>query len=126
MEQVARIERVTDRTHTEIRHGGRMHTVRRTSEVAYVITSLYPEQAGPEELLDIVRSHWTVEAMHHIRDVTYGEDLHQAHTGSGPQAMAGLRNLAIGLLRGWSFKGVPDGHRYFVHRLDDLFARLAI
>jgi hypothetical protein len=39
-----------------------------------------------------VRLHW-------VRDVTLGEDLHQARTGSGPQVMAALRNLVISLLR---------------------------
>jgi hypothetical protein len=37
--------------------------------------------------------------MHHIRDVTYGEDASQTRTGNGPQAMATLRNLAIGILK---------------------------
>ncbi|MFL6189133.1 MAG: hypothetical protein ACJ75E_04630 [Actinomycetes bacterium] len=34
-----------------------------------------------------------------MRDVTFGEDLHQARTGSGPEVMAILRNLAISLHR---------------------------
>jgi hypothetical protein len=36
--------------------------------------------------------------LHHIRDVTYAEDASQVRTGTGPQVMACLRNLAIGLL----------------------------
>ena len=36
---------------------------------------------------------------HYVRDVTWHEDAHQARTGSGPQVMATLRNLAAGLLR---------------------------
>jgi hypothetical protein len=39
------------------------------------------------------------EALHHIRDVTYAEDSSQTRVGSGPRAMAALRNLAIGTLR---------------------------
>lgn len=34
---------------------------------------------------------------HHIRDVTYGEDASQVHTGNGPQAMAALRNLTTAI-----------------------------
>jgi hypothetical protein len=42
--------------------------------------------------------------LHHLRDVSYGdvsygEDASQIRTGSGPQAMAALRNLAIGILK---------------------------
>jgi hypothetical protein len=33
-----------------------------------------------------------------VRDVTFAEDASQVRTGTGPQVMACLRNLAIGLL----------------------------
>jgi predicted transposase YbfD/YdcC len=34
-----------------------------------------------------------MEALHHVRDVTYAEDASQIRTGSGPQVMATLRIL---------------------------------
>jgi predicted transposase YbfD/YdcC len=34
-----------------------------------------------------------MEALHHIRDVSYGEDASQIRTGNGPQVMATLRIL---------------------------------
>jgi hypothetical protein len=37
---------------------------------------------------------------HWIRDVTFGEDAHQARTGNGPAVAAVLRNTAIGYHRG--------------------------
>jgi hypothetical protein len=47
-----------------------------------------------------VREHWGIENMsHYVRDTTWREDVHQAHTGSGPQVMATLRNIALGLIR---------------------------
>jgi DDE_Tnp_1-associated len=46
-----------------------------------------------------IRGHWRIEALHHLRDVSYGEDASQIRAGSGPQAMATLRNLAIGILK---------------------------
>jgi predicted transposase YbfD/YdcC len=51
-----------------------------------------------------VQSHWSVEALHHVRDVTFSEDASRVHTGTAPRAMATLRNLAIGLMRqaGWT------------------------
>jgi predicted transposase YbfD/YdcC len=65
----------------------------------YAITNLTAAEAGPAELADYIRGHWTIEALHHIRDVTYTEDVSQIRTGTAPHAMASLRNLAIGILR---------------------------
>ncbi len=65
----------------------------------YAVTSLTAVQAGPAELASHIRGHWHIEALHHIRDVTYTEDASQIRTGNTPRAMATLRNLAIGLLR---------------------------
>jgi predicted transposase YbfD/YdcC len=71
-----------------------------TSAIAALgITALSAEQAGPERLAHLIRNHWAIEALHHIRDVTYDEDRSQLRTGSAPQVLAGLRNLAIGALR---------------------------
>ena len=62
------------------------------------------QQAGPPQLAELAQDHWSVEALHHIRDVTYGEDASRICTGTTPRAMAALRNLAIGLMRqaGWT------------------------
>jgi hypothetical protein len=40
----------------------------------YAITSLPFAQARPPRLADLLRGHWAIEALHHIRDVTYDED----------------------------------------------------
>lgn len=69
------------------------------AETIYAITSLATTQATPAELATWARGHWGIEAPHHIRDATYGQDASQVRTGSGPQAMATLRNLAIGTLK---------------------------
>jgi hypothetical protein len=34
-----------------------------------------------------------------VRDVTFGEDLSTARTGTGPHVMAAIRNLVISILR---------------------------
>ena len=75
------------------------------AEVAHAITSLSPQQAGPRQLLTLWRGHWRIEnSLHRVRDVTFGEDRSQIRTGSAPQIMAALRNVAITLLRraGWT------------------------
>ncbi len=40
-----------------------------------------------------------MEALHHIRDVSYGEDASQGRTRNGPPVMATLRNLTIAIMK---------------------------
>jgi hypothetical protein len=76
-----------------------VHTPRRFKTViVYAVTSLPFERASPAHLADLLRGHWAIEALHHIRDVTFAEDASQARTGAGPHVMATLRNLVIGVL----------------------------
>lgn len=70
--------------------------VRRT--YAYVITSLTAERADAARLAGLVRGHWRIKALHHARDVSFGEDASRVRTGHGPQNMAMLHNLVIPLL----------------------------
>ncbi len=65
---------------------------------AYAVTSLFHAQASPARLADYLSGHWSIEALHHVRDTTFAEDTSQVRTGSAPQVMAALRNLAIGVL----------------------------
>jgi len=62
------------------------------------VTSLTHAQASPARLADLLRNHWAIEALHHLRDITFAEDASQVRTGSGPHVMATLRNLVIGVL----------------------------
>ena len=84
-------------------------TDRRTGETsteqAYAITSLPPQRATAAQLLTLWREHWGIEnRLHYVRGrplgrVTYGEDAATVRKGTGPQALAAIRNTAIGLLR---------------------------
>ena len=96
--------------HLSFHHGAQvLHVTRKTRDlqanhrrwptvVVYAITSLPFAHASPARLTDLIRGHWAVEALHHIRDTTYAEDASQLRTGTAPQVMATLRNLAIGVL----------------------------
>uniref|UniRef100_UPI003F493886 ISAs1 family transposase n=1 Tax=Microtetraspora malaysiensis TaxID=161358 RepID=UPI003F493886 len=69
-------------------------------ETCYLTVSLPAADAQPADLQDWIRRHWHIENMvHHVRDVTFREDLHQARTGTGPAVIATLRNTAIGYHR---------------------------
>src|SRR5262249_28580960 len=61
-----------------------------STETSYAVTSLAASHATPAQLAAWIRGHWGIEALHHVRDVTYGEDASQIRAGSGPQAMATL------------------------------------
>ncbi len=70
------------------------------SEVAFAITSRDATRADPQDLQEFMRGHWGIEnRCHWVRDVTFDEDRSRVRTGSGPQIMASLRNLAISVLR---------------------------
>jgi hypothetical protein len=71
-----------------------------TVEVQYLITSVPPGLADAASLLDWARGHWGIEnRLHHVRDATMGEDASRARSGSAPQVLAALRNLAISAMR---------------------------
>lgn len=70
-----------------------------TRQTAYGITSLPPERADAQALLDLTRGHWGVEnRLFHVRDVTFGEDACRVRTRAAPQVLAALRNASITLL----------------------------
>ena|SRR5690242_10658703 len=53
----------------------------------------------------------SIEALHHVRDTTFAEDVSQLRTGNGPRAMVAWRNLAIGALRAAGAKNIAAGLR---------------
>jgi predicted transposase YbfD/YdcC len=70
------------------------------TETSYAITSLPAAQARADQLAEWIRGHWKIEnQLHWVRDVTFGEDLSTARTGTGPHVMAAIRNLVISILR---------------------------
>jgi predicted transposase YbfD/YdcC len=86
--QVFQIERYT------ILCGGKVRT-----DVAYGITSLPSQVADADRLLALARGHWGIEnGLFYRRDVTLGEDRSLLRRGNGPQVLATLNDLTIGLL----------------------------
>jgi hypothetical protein len=113
--QVGRIESVVERDG------------KRTAEVRHFITSMPRAVAGAGRLLEWSRGHWTVEnKSHYIRDVSMGEDASRIRKRSGPEAMAALRNLAIGLLRSTGASNIAEAMRRNAARVGDLFTKLGI
>src|SRR5215216_694000 len=55
--------------------------------------------SSPARLADLLCGHWSIEnGLRWVREVTFTEDASQVRSGTAPQVMACLRNLAIGVL----------------------------
>jgi len=93
------------------------------TETVYAITSLTAAQGHPDELARWIRGHWCIEnRLHWVRDVTFGEDLHQARTGSGPHVLATCRNLIISLLRLAGHTSIARALRHHARHTDQAIA----
>ncbi len=100
-------------------------TGKTTQEVVYLITDLTQIQASPRRLLDLTRGHWSIEnGLHYVRDVSFGEDRSRLHTGSAPQIMAALRNLAITLIHRSGSSQIAASRRHFASHPREAFALL--
>jgi predicted transposase YbfD/YdcC len=82
-----------------VRYTGGLDGQRTTKEVVHAITSLSRYQADAAALNVLARGHWQVEALHHVRDVTFGEDASHARTKTLPTTLATIRNTIIAALR---------------------------
>jgi predicted transposase YbfD/YdcC len=106
------------RTTTDL--AGNLVAGRKTiEELAVGVTSLSVAQASPRRLLSLVRGEWEIEnRLHHVRDMTYDEDRSQVRKGNRPQAMAGIRNLAISLVRLAGAQSIAAATRHLGRQLE--------
>jgi predicted transposase YbfD/YdcC len=87
--QLVRLERKVD----EVRCG---QVIKHTEEIAYEVTSLWPEEAGPERLLELVRDKWKIEnGQHYRRDRTQDEDRCMVGETNSARLLTLFRSLAI-------------------------------
>ena len=83
-----------------------------TDETVYAITSLSPQQANQERLLQLNRNHWSIEnSLHYVRDVTFKEDHSQIRTGNAPRIVATLYNFVISIFRLIKIKNIAKALR---------------
>jgi predicted transposase YbfD/YdcC len=90
------------------------------------ITSAPGDTANGATLARITCDHWGVEAMHHVRDVTYNEDASRVRTGTTPRAMAAFRNLAISLARLAGFNNIAAATDHYRARPADALHLLGL
>ncbi len=82
--------------------------------IAYGITSLPRTVADAERLLAVARGHWGIEnGLFYRRDVTLGEDRSLLRRGNGPQVLATLNDLTVGLLLREGHRNAAEGRRIY-------------
>ena len=87
-------------------------------ETTYGLTSLPPERASAEELLEWTRHHWGIEnGLHYRRDVTLQEDATRMTSRSQAQAMATLNNFVVALSAKLGFTNLAAAQRTFEAKL---------
>ena len=80
---------------------------RPSDETRYYITSL---RTTAKALLQHVRDRWSIEnSWHWVRDTQLREDAHRYRERNGVQVLAGLRTVALNLLRLNGFHSIADG-----------------
>ncbi len=93
---------------TELKRG------KTTTHVRLAVTSLPRSLVSLAQIELLWRRHWTIEnQLHHVRDVSFGEDRCQVHTGTAPQALAALRNGILALFRAEGWPSPPTAFRHF-------------
>lgn len=121
--QLIRIDR-----QTQFLRKGRV--VKTTHETAYLVTSLWAEEADPHKLLERVRGYWAIETkQHYRRDHTQREDHCQVRHPVAARNLSLMRSLAIFLFelqRGGrqGKKSLPDWQRKNHRHPSALMARL--
>jgi predicted transposase YbfD/YdcC len=106
-------------SHTqEVRQG---KVIKETDDVRFAVTSYWPQEAGPDPLLELARSHWSIEnGQHYRRDRTQDEDRCPVRDTTAARNLSLFRSLAIFLFQRQSKgeggkKSLPDFERH-VHR----------
>ena len=114
LDQVFRLER-------RVSNGGKQMV-----EVRYGVTSLPPSAASAERLLEVARTEWGIEnGLHYRRDVTLQEDACQLRRGDGPQVLAALNNVVVGLVLQAGERNLAAAQRSFDYAFDRALALLS-
>jgi hypothetical protein len=96
-------------------------------EVVYGMTSLSAAEAGPQRLLEIVRTHWQIKnGLHYRREVTFHEDAGRTRHWTMAHALAAMHNLVLALLLHAGHTNLAKArHHYGAHPDDALRLLLA-
>jgi predicted transposase YbfD/YdcC len=89
-------------------------------EIHYYLSSL---EETAEQFAQRIRNYWHVEnKVHHVRDVTQGEDASRIRTNHLPHLFTSARNLALNLFRKSGSKNIAQAQRLCAFDLDRLLS----
>jgi predicted transposase YbfD/YdcC len=75
---------------------------KKTTEIAYLISSLTLEELDAVGFLKLKRGYWVIESrLHHALDVTLGEDQSRVHNSKAAFALSLFRRVAVSFARVW-------------------------
>ena len=84
---------------------------RASRQTVYAVTSLTSAHATARDLARLAREQWSIEAHHHVRDLTFREDAAASRTGSGPANLATIRAAVTAALKDAGYLHIPEGRR---------------
>jgi len=114
---VAQVVRIHCHTQ-ELRQG---QVTKETDDTRFALTSYWPHEADPNRLLEVARSHWSIEnGQHYRRDRTQDEDCCPVRKTTTARNLSLFRSLAIFLFKrqaqsNGGKKSLPD-FEHHVHR----------
>ncbi len=98
-----------------------------TTEVAVGIVRLLKEENPAEQIIDLVRGHWSIEnRLHRQRDVIFLEDKSTIRKKNAPQVMAALKNLVLSIYHSFGVRYFPTAFRRFLANPEELFTLLGL
>jgi predicted transposase YbfD/YdcC len=86
-------------------------TSKTSRQAVYAVTSLTSAEATTGDLARLIREQWSIEAHHHIRDLTFREDAAASRTGSGPANLATIRATVTAAIKDAGYLHIPEGRR---------------
>ena len=95
--------------------------LKQSDDVRFAVTSYWPDEAGPQRLLELAREHWSIEnGQHYRRDRTQNEDRCPVRDSTTARNLSLFRSVSIFLFKAQeghpgAKKSLPD-HESHVHR----------
>lgn len=102
-------------------------TGQNTTEVVVGIARLLSQENPEQQIIDLVRGHWSIEnRLHRQRDVIFLEDKSTIRKKNAPQVMAALKNLVLSVYHSFRVRYFPTAFRRFLACPDELFILLGL
>ncbi|CAM4164865.1 hypothetical protein GCM10009799_50960 [Nocardiopsis rhodophaea] len=89
----------------------RVGSARTPRTTVFALTDLPARQVRPDELAACLRGHWAIEAVHHVRDVTWGEHARRARVQVLPVVLGCLADIVRQALQASGWANLAAGRR---------------